>query len=200
MIVDGGGERLIVDLDFRSEFEIARSTKSYRAALQALPMIFVGREDRLAEIITVMSEAARQSLKKKGLHVPPWRKPEYMRAKWLSPSHRLYPPPPPPPPPPSVQTSGGGDDDSGDGSGGDQSVQPTSPTFPGELELRCEESGQPVASPPPSPAETEAAALPPPSPVRRLAAINPKLAAPPPQKGGPWVVTGLASIVSEHHH
>ncbi|CAA7399183.1 unnamed protein product [Spirodela intermedia] len=200
VIVNGGGERLIVDLDFRSEFEIARSTKSYRAALQALPMIFVGREDRLVEIITVMSEAARQSLKKKGLHVPPWRKPEYMRAKWLSPSRRLYPPPPPPPPPPSVQTNGGGDD-SGDGRCGDQSVQPPSATVSGELELRCEESGQPVASPPPSPAETEAvAALPPPSPARRLPAVNPKQAAPPPQKGGPWVVTGLASIVSDLHH
>ncbi|CAA6662767.1 unnamed protein product [Spirodela intermedia] len=130
VIVNGGGERLIVDLDFRSEFEIARSTKSYRAALQALPMIFVGREDRLVEIIAVMSEAARQSLKKKGLHVPPWRKPEYMRAKWLSPSRRLYPPPPPPPPPPSVQTSGGGGDDSGDGRRGDQSVQPPPPPSP----------------------------------------------------------------------
>ncbi|KAJ0961814.1 hypothetical protein J5N97_029642 [Dioscorea zingiberensis] len=28
--------------------------------------------------------AARLSLKKKGLHFPPWRKPEYMAAKWLA--------------------------------------------------------------------------------------------------------------------
>ncbi|KAG6492769.1 hypothetical protein ZIOFF_047734 [Zingiber officinale] len=67
-VVVDGGERLLVDVDFRSEFEIARSTKSYRAMLQHLPPLFVGR---LPPIVAVVSEAARQSLKKKGLHVPP---------------------------------------------------------------------------------------------------------------------------------
>ncbi|CAN6297459.1 unnamed protein product [Urochloa humidicola] len=80
--------RLIVDVDFRSQFELARSTKAYRAALQALPALFVGTPDRLGQIVAVVAEAARQSLKKKGLHFPPWRKPEYMRAKWLSPHVR----------------------------------------------------------------------------------------------------------------
>ncbi|KAG6489617.1 hypothetical protein ZIOFF_050892 [Zingiber officinale] len=87
-VVVDGGERLLVDVDFRSEFEIARSTKSYRAMLQHLPPLFVGRPDRMLPIVAVVSEAARQSLKKKGLHVPPWRKPDYMRAKWLSPYTR----------------------------------------------------------------------------------------------------------------
>lgn len=80
--------RLIVEVDFRSQFELARSTKAYRAALQALPALFVGTPDRLGQIVAVVAEAARQSLKKKGLHFPPWRKPEYMRAKWLSPHVR----------------------------------------------------------------------------------------------------------------
>ncbi|OEL36331.1 hypothetical protein BAE44_0002651 [Dichanthelium oligosanthes] len=80
--------RLIVEVDFRSQFELARSTKAYRAALQALPPLFVGTPDRLGQIVAVVGEAARQSLKKKGLHFPPWRKPEYMRAKWLSPHVR----------------------------------------------------------------------------------------------------------------
>lgn len=48
----------------------------------------MGKPDRLQQIVAVVSEAAKQSLKKKGLHVPPWRKPEYMRAKWLSPYQR----------------------------------------------------------------------------------------------------------------
>ncbi|OAY80926.1 hypothetical protein ACMD2_01034 [Ananas comosus] len=116
-VVVGGGageERLIVDVDFRSEFEIARSTKSYRAVLQSLPSIFVGKGDRLQQIVAVASEAAKMSLRKKGLHFPPWRNPEYMRSKWLSPFDRTYcttppsspptsPPPPPPPPPPPQQ-------------------------------------------------------------------------------------------------
>ncbi|XP_074584019.1 uncharacterized protein LOC141840034 [Curcuma longa] len=87
-VVIDGGERILVDVDFRSEFEIARSTKSYRAVLHHLPPLFVGRPDRLQQIVAVVSEAARQSLKKKGLHVPPWRKPDYMRAKWISPYTR----------------------------------------------------------------------------------------------------------------
>jgi hypothetical protein len=82
-------ERLIIDIDFKSEFEIARSTGAYKAILQSLPYIFVGKSDRLGQIVSVVSEAAKQSLKKKGMHFPPWRKAEYMRAKWLSPYTRL---------------------------------------------------------------------------------------------------------------
>ncbi|KAH8500280.1 hypothetical protein H0E87_015505 [Populus deltoides] len=82
-------DRLIIDIDFKSEFEIARSTGAYKAILQSLPYIFVGKSDRLGQIVSVVSEAAKQSLKKKGMHFPPWRKAEYMRAKWLSPYTRL---------------------------------------------------------------------------------------------------------------
>lgn len=89
VIVDG--ERLLIDIDFRSEFEIARSTGVYKAILQYLPYIFVGRPDRLQQIVSIVSEAAKQSLKKKGMHFPPWRKSEYMRAKWLSSYTRTTP-------------------------------------------------------------------------------------------------------------
>jgi len=84
------GERLLIDIDFRSEFEIARSTGAYKAILQSLPYIFVGKSERLGQIVSIVSEAAKQSLKKKGMHFPPWRKAEYMRAKWLSPCTRLH--------------------------------------------------------------------------------------------------------------
>lgn len=85
------GDRLIVDIDFRSEFEIARSTKAYRLILQVLPIIFVGKADRLQRIVSIVSEAAKQSLKKKGMPCPPWRKAEYVMAKWLSPCTRATP-------------------------------------------------------------------------------------------------------------
>lgn len=84
-----GGERLIIDIDLRSEFEVARSTKTYKSILQILPHIFVGKSDRLSKIICILSEAAKQSLKKKGMHIPPWRKADYVQAKWLSPPTRL---------------------------------------------------------------------------------------------------------------
>jgi uncharacterized protein (TIGR01615 family) len=92
VIVDG--ERVIIDVDFRSEFEIARSTGGYKSILQSLPLIFVGRPDRLQQIVSIVSEAAKQSLKKKGMPLPPWRKVEYMRAKWLSPHTRITAAPP----------------------------------------------------------------------------------------------------------
>ncbi|KAG7574132.1 PDDEXK-like [Arabidopsis suecica] len=78
------GERLLIDIDFKSKFEIARATKTYKSMLQTLPYIFVGKVDRLQRIIILICKAAKQSLKKKGLHVPPWRRAEYVKSKWLS--------------------------------------------------------------------------------------------------------------------
>eukprot|EP00252_Welwitschia_mirabilis_P013884 TRINITY_DN3070_c0_g1_i1.p1 TRINITY_DN3070_c0_g1~~TRINITY_DN3070_c0_g1_i1.p1 ORF type:complete len:314 (+),score=29.74 TRINITY_DN3070_c0_g1_i1:853-1794(+) len=86
--VKGKYERIIVDMDFRSQFEIARSTSHYKLVLQMLPVIFVGQADRLQQIISIVCDAAKQSLKKKHMHIPPWRRVEYMQAKWLSPIKR----------------------------------------------------------------------------------------------------------------
>ena len=86
-----GNERVLIDIDFRSEFEIARPTKTYKAILQTLPHIFVGKSERLQSIIAIVSDAAKQSLKKKGMHIPPWRKAEYVKAKWLSTYTRTTP-------------------------------------------------------------------------------------------------------------
>ncbi|TKY62405.1 hypothetical protein E2542_SST12261 [Spatholobus suberectus] len=83
-----GKERVVVDVDFRSEFEIARPTKAYKAILQTLPYVFVGTCEQVQSIVAIASEAAKLSLKKRGMHVPPWRKVEYVRAKWLSPYTR----------------------------------------------------------------------------------------------------------------
>ncbi|KAI4303722.1 hypothetical protein MLD38_039320 [Melastoma candidum] len=86
------GEKIVVDVDFRSQFEIARPTKKYKSILSSLPAIFVGKEDRLGKIIAIVLEATKQSLKKRGMPIPPWRKTEYIRAKWFSkPLPRLAP-------------------------------------------------------------------------------------------------------------
>ncbi|MCO5591030.1 hypothetical protein L7F22_045006 [Adiantum nelumboides] len=81
-------ERLIVDVDFQSQFEIARPTHSYAAALKCLPIIFSGSEKKLRQVLQVMAEAAKMSLKQNSMPFPPWRTLEYMLAKWLSPSGR----------------------------------------------------------------------------------------------------------------
>ncbi|KAJ4831822.1 hypothetical protein Tsubulata_010193 [Turnera subulata] len=76
--------RLIVDMDFRSQFEVARPTQAYKDLISTLPSVFVGTEERLEKTVSLLCSAAKQSLKEKGLHVPPWRKAKYMHSKWLS--------------------------------------------------------------------------------------------------------------------
>lgn len=80
----GKSERVLIDIDFKAQFEIARPTSSYNAVVQVLPTVFVGKADRLLQIVNIMNDGVRMSLKKQGMPLPPWRKPEYMRAKWFS--------------------------------------------------------------------------------------------------------------------
>ncbi|OEL13161.1 hypothetical protein BAE44_0025818 [Dichanthelium oligosanthes] len=173
--------RLVVEVDFRSEFEVARPTKAYRAALQALPPLFVGTPDRLGRVVALVADAARQSLRKRGLHFPPWRKPEYMRAKWLSPHARTGGPGDiPSPPPPALAT-----------------LVSAVASFSGEFELRLDEK-------PTTPDDTSGekkitvSSSPSPSPWRpeESETSEQKQSPPPPQppaKGK--VVTGLASVL-----
>ncbi|CAA7046148.1 unnamed protein product [Microthlaspi erraticum] len=83
-----GGERVLIDVDFKSKFEIARPTKKYKTISETLPYVFVGQVDRLKKVVVVVSKAAKKSMLKKGLHVPPWRRAKYLLTKWLSPYDR----------------------------------------------------------------------------------------------------------------
>ncbi|MCD7449300.1 hypothetical protein HAX54_051041 [Datura stramonium] len=80
--------RYFVDLDFAAEFEIARPTNFYERLSQSLPKVFVGKAEELKQILRTMSDAARQSLKSRDLHLPPWRKHRFMQNKWLGPYKR----------------------------------------------------------------------------------------------------------------
>eukprot|EP00253_Pinus_taeda_P032702 PITA_32702 len=76
-------ERLFVDIDFRAQFEIARPIDEYTALLQRIPNLFVGKAEKLCGIVKIMCNAARRSLRERGMCIPPWRKYRYMQAKWL---------------------------------------------------------------------------------------------------------------------
>ncbi|XP_057514127.1 uncharacterized protein LOC130795872 [Actinidia eriantha] len=80
--------RYFIDLDFAGEFQIARPTNHYDRMLQTLPRVFVGRSEELKQIVKVMSDAAKRSLKIRGLSLPPWRKNRYMQNKWFGPYRR----------------------------------------------------------------------------------------------------------------
>jgi uncharacterized protein (TIGR01615 family) len=75
--------RLFVELDFRAQFEIARPTGEYSALLGLLPKIYVGRTHKLQSTVKIMSEGMKNSLKRKGMPLPPWRKYKYMHSMWL---------------------------------------------------------------------------------------------------------------------
>ncbi|XP_030456782.1 uncharacterized protein LOC115677708 isoform X1 [Syzygium oleosum] len=181
------GERLLIDTDFRSEFEIARSTGTYKAILQSLPYIFVGKAERLGQIVAIVSEAARQSLRKKGMHVAPWRKAEYMRARWLSPYTRASKAD-------AADDPAAADPDPEKAAGGEKESAIEGECGEFELIFGVDESVPPP--PPPSSPEEE------PEPSAggagagewRPPAVRPKSAE---MGGGAKVVTGLASLLKE---
>lgn len=88
----GSLERLIVDIDFRSHFEIARAVDSYNRILHSLPVIYVGSFARLKQFLGIMEEASRSSLKQNSMPLPPWRSLAYLQAKWQSPCERYVHP------------------------------------------------------------------------------------------------------------
>ncbi|KAG6404448.1 hypothetical protein SASPL_136696 [Salvia splendens] len=84
----GATEHVIIDINFRSQFEIARAVDSYDRILNSLPVIYVGSFARLKQFLQVMVEAARFSLKQNSMPLPPWRSLAYLQAKWQSPHQR----------------------------------------------------------------------------------------------------------------
>lgn len=84
-----GPERLIIDIDFRSHFEIARAVDSYGALLDSLPVVYVGTLPRLKQFLNVMVDAAKWSLKQNSMPLPPWRSLAYLQAKWQSKYERI---------------------------------------------------------------------------------------------------------------
>ncbi|XP_047967198.1 uncharacterized protein LOC125211444 [Salvia hispanica] len=90
----GGTERYIIDIDFRSHFQIARAVKSYNAVLSSLPAIYVGTVPNLKQLLQIMVEASRYSLEQNSMPLPPWRALPYLEAKWESPCERTVNSPP----------------------------------------------------------------------------------------------------------
>ncbi|XP_014497528.1 uncharacterized protein LOC106759030 [Vigna radiata var. radiata] len=80
--------RYFVDLDFRTQFEIARPTQRFSEVLAAVPCIFVGCAEELKRIVFTVCEALRHCFRNKGLPIPPWRKNLYMQNKWFGPCRR----------------------------------------------------------------------------------------------------------------
>ncbi|XP_028800731.1 uncharacterized protein LOC114755989 [Neltuma alba] len=81
--------RYLVEVEFTSQFEIARPTRKYEEILSSVPRSFVGRADELRRTVRVVCDVAEQSFECAGLSVPPWRKTKFMQNKWLAPYRRI---------------------------------------------------------------------------------------------------------------
>ncbi|PHT55964.1 hypothetical protein CQW23_04450 [Capsicum baccatum] len=75
--------RIIVELNFRGEFELAKASEEYNRLVKCLPEVFVGKIERLISLTKILCNAAKKCMKEKKIHVAPWRKQKYMQAKWL---------------------------------------------------------------------------------------------------------------------
>ncbi|KAJ0682113.1 hypothetical protein HanPI659440_Chr16g0643731 [Helianthus annuus] len=75
--------RYIIIISLLEEFEIARPTTSYTSLLEILPEISAFKVEDFKEIVKIMSRAVKKSMKQKKMPVPPWRRREYIQAKWF---------------------------------------------------------------------------------------------------------------------
>ncbi|KAM7264255.1 hypothetical protein ACFE04_001938 [Oxalis oulophora] len=78
-----GDIRVIIELNFRAEFELAKANEEYNRLVARLPEVFVGKVERLQNVIKIVCSAAKKCMKEKKMHLGPWRKQRYMQAKWL---------------------------------------------------------------------------------------------------------------------
>ncbi|KAL1560236.1 hypothetical protein AAHA92_10476 [Salvia divinorum] len=81
--------RVIIELNFRGQFEMARANEEYNKMVKKLPEIFVGKMERLMAVLKIVCGAAKRCMKEKKMHMAPWRKHRYMQAKWLRTCERL---------------------------------------------------------------------------------------------------------------
>nr|DAD20963.1 TPA_asm: hypothetical protein HUJ06_022426 [Nelumbo nucifera] len=88
-----GEVRVVIELNFRAEFEVARAKDEYNRLINRLPEVFVGKAERLRTLIKILCSAAKECLKENKMHMAPWRKHKYMQAKWFGPCERTTPAP-----------------------------------------------------------------------------------------------------------
>ncbi|KAI3795311.1 hypothetical protein L1987_37962 [Smallanthus sonchifolius] len=77
-----GVVRVIIELNFRTEFEMAKGSQEYNHLIRRLPEIYVGKTERLESLIKILCSASKRCMKDRNMHIAPWRKLKYMQAKW----------------------------------------------------------------------------------------------------------------------
>lgn len=75
--------KVIIELNFKSEFVMARACEEYNRLINRLPDVYVGKNERLKMLVKILCSASKKCMKECKMHMAPWRKHKYMQAKWL---------------------------------------------------------------------------------------------------------------------
>ena len=84
---------MVIELNFRAEFEMAKANQEYKQLINRLPEVYVGKTERLKALIKILCSAAKECMKEKKMHLGPWRKLKYMQSKWAGTCERTTPAP-----------------------------------------------------------------------------------------------------------
>ncbi|CAM8903577.1 unnamed protein product [Rhodiola kirilowii] len=86
-----GEVKVIVELNFRVEFEMLKGSREYNELVSKLPEVFVGKSERLQGLVKILCRAGKRCMEDKNMHIGPWRKERYMLAKWFGTCERARP-------------------------------------------------------------------------------------------------------------
>ncbi|CAI9279926.1 unnamed protein product [Lactuca saligna] len=81
--VNVAGTRYIITISLSEEFETARPTDNYTSLLEILPQISVCKVEEMKEVVRIMSRAVKKTMNQRKMAVPPWKRREYVQAKWF---------------------------------------------------------------------------------------------------------------------
>ncbi|KAI3498973.1 hypothetical protein L1887_34762 [Cichorium endivia] len=75
--------RYLITISLSEEFETARPTDNYTSLLEILPQISVCKVEEMKEVVRIMCRGLKKTMNQRKMAVPPWRRREYVQAKWF---------------------------------------------------------------------------------------------------------------------
>ena len=73
---------LIVDIEFKEQFELAQPSTQYEELLQQLSPVFIGSQTKVQNVVVLLCDEMSRAFKVQGQVPPPWRRASSMLSKW----------------------------------------------------------------------------------------------------------------------
>jgi len=78
----GTTSSLIVDIEFKEQFELAQPSEQYEELLQQLSPVFIGSQTKVQNVVVLLCDEMSLAFKAQGQVPPPWRRASSMLSKW----------------------------------------------------------------------------------------------------------------------